>query len=419
VEEVGHILLNFGVILGAGLLAQLVATFLRIPEMIVLVAVGALIGPSVLGIVENPLEGVGAQLLFNIGVALILFHGGVGISLRVISRTSVGLGLLVLPGIFISAFIVALVVAPIFGVSLLVAFMIGAVLAPTDPAILIPLFERLGLRPKVSQTVIAESAFNDVTGTVLVLTLVEVVEAGHFTVSGPVFEFSKELALGAIIGVVAGLILAYAVSSTARAGIWDESPGVAILALVAIVYFSSETLGGSAYLAAFVMGLIVGNMGEFKLRQHEESERMLESFVAQVAEIAVLLIFVTLGMNLPFDALGEYFFGGLLVMAVFIFVARPVTVLACLLPDRLGRWTRNEILFLSWCRYTGVIPAAVASILLAQGVEGAEIAVSLVALAVVATLLLQATTAGFVARRLRLIESAATSGTETSMPRNG
>jgi NhaP-type Na+/H+ or K+/H+ antiporter len=73
---------------------------------------------------------------------------------------------------------------------------------------------------------------------------------------------------------------------------------VAILAVVALVYFSSETLGGSAYLAAFVMGLIVGNMGEFRLGQHEESERMLESFVGQVAEIAVLLIFVTLGKML-------------------------------------------------------------------------------------------------------------------------
>jgi potassium/hydrogen antiporter len=407
--EVEHVLRDFGLILGAGLVAQFVATFLRIPEMIALVAVGALIGPSVLGIVENPLTGVGAQLIFTVGVAMILFHGGVGISLRVISRTAVGLGLLVLPGIFITAIIVAAVVAPIFGVSLLVAFMIGAVLAATDPAILIPLFERLGLRPKVSQTVIAESAFNDVTGTVLVLTLVEVVEAGHFSVaqpvSQPVFEFFKELALGGVIGIGAGLLLAYAVASTARAGIWDESPGVAILAVVALVYFSSETLGGSAYLAAFVMGLIVGNMDEFRLGQHEESERMLEGFVGQVAEIAVLLVFVTLGINLPFDALAEYFFGGLFVMAVFIFVARPVTVLACLLPDRRGQWTRNEIIFLSWCRYTGVIPAAVASILLARGVEGAEIAVSLVALAVCATLLLQATTAGYVAGRLDVLEA--------------
>src|SRR3712207_7604220 len=104
IEDILH---TFSAILGAGLLAQLVATFLQIPEMIVLVAVGALIGPSVLGLVSSPLDGVGAQLLFNIGVALILFHGGVGISLRVISGTAVGLGLLVLPGVLLTAVIVA------------------------------------------------------------------------------------------------------------------------------------------------------------------------------------------------------------------------------------------------------------------------------------------------------------------------
>ena len=141
--------------LGAGLLAQLVATFLRIPEMIVLVAAGALIGPSVLGIASNPLNGVGAQLIFTLGVAMILFHGGVGVSLRVISQTAVGLGMLVLPGIFITALIIALVIAPIFGVSLLVAFMIGSVLSATDPAILTPLFERLGLQIAVSLVALA------------------------------------------------------------------------------------------------------------------------------------------------------------------------------------------------------------------------------------------------------------------------
>jgi NhaP-type Na+/H+ or K+/H+ antiporter len=78
-------------------------------------------------------------------------------------------------------------------------------------------------------------------------------------------------------------------------------------------------------------------------------------------------VFVALGLNLPFEALGMYFFGGLLVMFVFIFVARPITVLACLLPDRRGGWTGREIAFISWCRETGVIPAAVASLLLARG----------------------------------------------------
>jgi potassium/hydrogen antiporter len=110
----------------------------------------------VLGLVSNPLSGMGAQLLFNKGVALILFHGGTGISLRVISSTAVGLGLLVLPGVLLTALIVALVVSPVFGVAFPVALLVGAVLAATDPAILIPLFDPLKLRPKVSQTVIAE-----------------------------------------------------------------------------------------------------------------------------------------------------------------------------------------------------------------------------------------------------------------------
>ena len=162
-------------------------------------------------------------------------------------------------------------------------------------------------------------------------------EAGGFTFSGPALEFTKELVLGALIGVVAGAVLCYAISSTARAGIWDESPGVAILAVVALAYFSTESLGGSAYLATFVMGLMVGNMEMLGLGHHDEHATLLEGFLGQVAEIATLLVFVTLGLNLPFEALGNYFFGGLVVMFVFIFVARPITVLACLLPDRRGR----------------------------------------------------------------------------------
>ncbi len=115
--DIEHILRDFGLILGAGLVSQLIATLVKLPQIVVLVAAGALIGPSVLGLVSNPLSGVGAQLLFNIGVALILFHGGTGISLRVISRTGVGLGLLVLPGVVLTALIVALVVSPVFGVA--------------------------------------------------------------------------------------------------------------------------------------------------------------------------------------------------------------------------------------------------------------------------------------------------------------
>lgn len=403
---VSEALRQIGLILAAGLVSVPIAALLRVPLMVVLVGAGVLIGPEVMDLARNPLEGVGAQLVFTLGVSLILFHGGLGISLRIIQRTAVGLGLLVLPGVALTAAIVSVPVHYGLDVSWSISLMIGAVLASTDPAILIPLFERLRLRPKVAQTVIAESAFNDPTGTVLTLTLASVVTAGSLDIGGPTGDFAQSLTLGALIGVGGGVGLAVLLSDT-RFGLWRESPAAAILAVVAAEYFASEEIGASGYLAAFIMGLVVGNMDLLRLPRHREHFAVLEGFMAQASEVAILAVFVTLGVNLPLDALWDDLGPGLLVMVVFILVARPLTVFACLLPDRRGRWTREELLFLCWCRETGVVPAAVASLLLSREVPGAEQAVTMVAFAIVTTLLLQATTAGLVARRLGLLDDPA------------
>lgn len=404
-----EILRTAGEILAAGLVAATAAALLRIPAMIAMVVAGVVIGPSALGWVEVPLASTGAQLIFSFGVAMILFHGGVGVSLRVISRTAVGLGLLVLPGVMLTSAIVAVPVMVLFGLDLAAALMVGAVLAATDPAIVIPLFERLGLRPKVSQTVIAESAFNDPTSTVVALSLSGVVIAGSVSFAGPLEEFASELAIGAAFGIGGGILIALLLS-THRLGFWSESPAAAILMLVALEYFINDRVGGSAYLAAFLTGLIVGNMDLLRLGQHDAHAHALETYVAQTAEIAVLAVFVILGVNLPLADLWDNLWQGIVVMAVFMLVARPLTVLACLLPDRRGRWTRPELTFMAWSRYTGVVPAAVASLLVARAetepalAEPARVAFILVAMAVCATLLLQATTAGPLARRLGLVE---------------
>lgn len=407
--NVQEVLRDAGLILGAGLVAAPLATLLRVPIMIVLLALGALIGPSALELVDNPVDGLGAQLVFTLGVSLILFHGGVSVSLRVISRTAFGLGMLVLPGVAITALIVAAVAMPVFSISFSVALLVGSVLAATDPATLIPLFDRLRLRPKVAQTVIAESAFNDPTGTVLALTVASVVAAEKVDLGEPLASFGRSLALGAAIGIGGGLLVAAMLSSHA-VGIWRESPAAVILALVSLMYFTQEELHGSGYLAAFVMGLVVGNMELLGFGQHEDHRRRLEQFTLQAADIAVLAVFVTLGINLPFGALWDNIWGGLAVMAVFLLVARPVTVLVCLGPDRYAGWSRQELVFLCWCRETGVVPAAIAGLLLARQVEGAELITAMVALAIVVTLLVQATTAGALARRLGLIEPAPSDG---------
>ncbi len=405
--EVEETLRTIGIVLAAGLIAVPIAQALRLPVMVVLIAVGLICGPSALDLVSIPLDSAGPSLLFSLGVALIIFHGALGIQLRVISRTVVGLLLLAIPGVMITAGIVALAVIPLFGVSWQIALLAGAVLAATDPAILIPLFDRLGLKPKIAQTVIAESALNDPMGAVFALMMAGIVTAS--TISGsssldvaPAMDLLTSIGIGSLIGVVAGVLMAILLSIH-RLGVLRALPAATLLAGLALSYSFSEVAGGSPYLAAFVAGLIVSNKDLLRVDHDQKQEHELEIFTTQTADIVMLAIFVVVGINLNPNLLREYLVPGLLVMAVFVLIARPVTVFACLAVDRRGAWTRQEKTFISWCRETGVVPISLASLLVSQQVEGAEIVLALVTFAVVVTLVLQATTAGWLAGRLGLL----------------
>jgi potassium/hydrogen antiporter len=397
------ILLTLSLLLIAALVARLLASLMGIPEILLLVALGALLGPSVLDVVDVPFESLGAQLMFTLGVSLILFYGGLNLSLPLLRKVWVALGLLVVPGVIITTFVVGVAAHFAFDLSWSAALLVGAVLSPTDPAILIPLFIRSRLRPKVAQTVIAESAFNDPTGAVLALTLAGIVLTGDSSVAEPVAEFAVDLGISTVIGIVAGVLLAAAISSH-RAGVWRESSAIAVLAVVTISFFSLDTAGGSGYLGAFLAGLIVGNMEHLGLAMHDPHELDMRAFVFNLADIVTLIVFVVLGTNIPFVTLGENLLPALAVLAVLLLIARPLTVLACVLPDRGGGWERREIAFLCWTRETGVIPAALVGVLAGLGVPNGDVLASVVALAIVLTLLLQALPARWLAGRLGLLE---------------
>jgi len=398
------VILTIAIMLGAGLVCQLVADSVRAPRMLVLLLVGALLGPSVSGAIDVPLDTVGAQLLLSLGVSFVLFHGGLQLSTRVLSRTAVGLGLLAVPGVVVTALVAGSVAALVFDLPLTSGLLIGAVLAPTDPAILIPLFERLRLRPKVSQTVIAESALNDPTGAVLALAFAGVVLSGDASLTDPLEEFVVDLAISTALGVVFGVVLSAAVSSH-RAGIWRESAAIAVMAVIAAGYFSIDSAGGSGYLGAFLAGLIVGNMDQLRLAMHSEHERDMRVLVETVADVMVMFVFIVLGANLPWGEIADELGPALVVIAALILIARPLTVLACLLPDRRGSWSREEVVFLAWTRETGVVPAALAGVMVGLDVPNAELVVTTVALAIIVTLSVQSTTKRWLARRLHLIEA--------------
>jgi cell volume regulation protein A len=343
------------------------------------------------------------QLLLTLGVSFILFHGGLGLYVSVLRPVALGVGLLAVPGVVVTALVTGSIAALAFDVPIEVGLLIGAVLAPTDPAILIPLFERLRVRPKVTQTIVAESALNDVTGAVLALALTAFVVENGGSLAAPLGEFVLDLVLSTALGAAFGIALAFALS-TRRFGIWRESPVLAVLLVVAASYFTIDYAGGSGYLGAFLAGFIVGNMDELRLGMSTRREEEMRSFTGATADVVVIFVFITLGANLPFDAIPDHALPALATLAGLMLLARPLTVLLCLLPDRRGSWRREELAFLAWTRETGVVPAALVGVLVAEGVRQESELLTVVALAVVVTLLLQATTKAWLARRLGLEE---------------
>ena len=177
------IVLTLSLLLGAGLVARGLAELVRLPEIVLLLAMGALLGPSALDVIDVGLRSQGAQLIFTLGVSSILFYGGLNLSLDLLRGVWLSLGLLAIPGVLLTALVTGAVAALALDLPFTEGLLIGAVLAPTDPAILIPLFVGSRLRPKVAQTVVAESALNDPTGAILALAVAGALLSGEQSLS--------------------------------------------------------------------------------------------------------------------------------------------------------------------------------------------------------------------------------------------
>src|SRR4029434_7835708 len=128
--------------------------------------------------------------------------------------------------------------------------------------------------------------------------------------------------------------------------------------------------------------------------------------VATTALIMRMFIFILLGAQVDFALMNKYLVCGAAVIAIFMLVARPVTVFLCAWPDRRARWSFNEMLFMCWTRETGVIPAALAGLLLGLKAPGAQMIASVTFIAILMTILIQAPTTKWLGSRLGLLEKA-------------
>ncbi|MBX5475639.1 MAG: sodium:proton antiporter [Clostridia bacterium] len=404
-----HVLFQVGLLFLAGLAAGKVADWLRVPDIVLYLLAGIALGPAALGWIDIPGESTTSALILVFGAAFMLYEGGREVDLRVLSQVWRTVTLLSTTGVLVTALPVALAAAWLLHLPFLVAFLLAAVLAPTDPATIIPIFQQVRLVPRLAQTAQSESAFNDATGSVLVVSLLAVLSAGGLSAGDIATKFllliGGGIGVGLLVGFVASALIAHG-SRIPRVFGDHETGSVMSLVIIIGAYLLAEAVGASGFMAVFVAGIVNGNKPSFGLRVEDEHERVHRTFFSVNALIMRMLIFILLGTHVDFRVLARHAWPLLGVMVVFMFVARPLTVLLSAGLDRAVRWTRNELLFLMWVRETGVIPAAMAGILMAERVPHAELIQAAVFAAILSTLLLQASTTAWVARRLGVLEDA-------------
>jgi cell volume regulation protein A len=398
-----HILLVFGIILSTGTLAGLLAQKLRVPDVVVFLLVGMLLGPGVAGWVDITADSAVNQLILIFGSCYILFDGGASLRLKVLKEVWITIVVIATVGVVITGAITGLAAHYILGIPLIVALLLGATLASTDPATLVPVFRQVKIKDRVAQTVMSESAFNDAMGAIITFAVLGVaMGTASFSISATLFDLLWQSALGIVMGGVLGYLAALLIAHEKYSFLSEYAPVVSLMAVIG-AYMGADGLHASGFMAVFVFGIMLGNKDVFGFRMQEGEQERMEEFVMTTALIMRMFIFILLGAQVNFELMNQYLLGGVLVVTIFMLVARPVTVFLCAMPDRRAKWSFKEMLFMCWTRETGVIPGALAGMLLGMKAPGADIIASVTFIAILMTILIQATTTKWVARKLDLL----------------
>ena len=402
-----ELLLLMGIILAAGMIAGFVARLLKVPDVVLFLLAGMALGGAGLGFIDVKVDSTLNQLLLIFGSCYILFDGGASVRLSVLKTVWPTLLIISTVGVLMSAFVTAYAAQYLLGLPSIFALLLGAVIASTDPATLVPIFKQVKIRAKVAQTVMSESAFNDAMGAILTFAVLGIAmgNAGsEFSISASLLDLLKQSLFGIAGGAILGYLAALFIAHEKYSFLAEYAPVVTIMS-VAAAYLSIDNLHASGFMAVFVFGLMLGNKELFGFKMEQQEEAKLEDFILTTSLIMRIFIFVLLGSQVNFALLNQYLWPALGVVAVFMLVARPIVVFACALPDRRAKWTFEELLFMCWTRETGVIPGALAGMLVGLKVPHSDVIASVTFMAILITILLQATTTKWLAGKLGLLEA--------------
>ncbi|MEY2532836.1 MAG: potassium/hydrogen antiporter [bacterium] len=382
----GQLILAAGALLGAGLLASLLAGRMRVPSLVLFLGVGMAVGSDGVGWIDFGDYEL-ARTIGVVALALILFEGGLTsglLEIRPVLRAAIALAVI---GTLVTAAVTGLVAAWLFDLSTLEGLLLGAVLASTDGAAIFGLLRGSTLERKLARTLEAESGLNDPVAVLLVLGFIEWIRRPDYGVVDMLGLLVQQLGIGVVVG---GLVGVGAVAVLRRVRL--DSPGlypVASLAAAALAFGGADTLHGSGFLAVYLTGLALGTSGI-------PAQRTVATFHQGLAWVAQVVLFLTLGLLVFPSALGSIALQGTVLALVVVLVARPVAVWL----STVRGYTAAERVILSVAGLRGAVPVVLATFPVIAGVQGSGELFNIVFFAVLISTVVQGASFEPLAERL-------------------
>lgn len=294
------------IIFAVASIVAILAKMIRWPYTITLVIAGIVV--AVLGL-KAPFE-LSRDLIFHILLPPLLFEGALHMRLSHLRKNAKVIGLLVLPGMMISVFLVGSVLGLLMGLPIIIALLIAAIVIPTDPASILAFYKEMKVPKRLRSIVEGESVFDDGLAIVLFNVLVVVILAS--SVAGGVINVSQEQVWGAVgeffklsfLGIMLGVVLGY-VTFLIIQRIDDKFTEIMITVILAFGIFAiAEALGGSGVFAVVISGLILGNYGT-RFAMAPSTRMSLLNFWTFLAFAVNSFLFILVGMNVSLSAIAH------------------------------------------------------------------------------------------------------------------
>lgn len=402
-EDSFALTLQMAIVVSAGISAQVIAEYFKVPSIIFLLTFGILLGQDGFNLLHPQQLGVGLEVIVALSVAVILFEGGLNLNLRDLGKVSGSLRNLVTLGTLIVLLGGGMAAHWLAEFPWQIAFLYAALVVVTGPTVIGPLLKQVKVDRRVATILEGEGVLIDPVGAVLSFVVLDTILNSGADPQTIAVGLILRLGVGAVVGGVGGWLLGLLLK---RADfISEDLKNLVVLAgLWGLFGLAQKIQSESGLMVTVAAGIVVR-------ASSLPEERLLRRFKGQLTVLGVSVLFILLSADLSIASIFALGWGSVLTVLTLMFVIRPISVAVCTWNSGLS-WRQK--IFLAWIGPRGIVSASVASLfailLTEKGINGGDSIKALVFLTIMMTVFLQGLTARWVAQWLQLNPEAYATG---------